>query len=275
MQINEAAIRLGVFVAVFAALALWEAVAPRRRWSYSRVRRWPNNLAIVALNTALLRILLPATAVSVAALGAKRGWGLLNNLTLPQGVAIAGSVILLDLAIYLQHVMFHAVPALWRVHRTHHADLDFDVTTGVRFHPIEIVLSMLIKFGVVVALGASAVGVLIFEVLLNATSMFNHGNIRVPLRVDRWLRWFVVTPDMHRVHHSILVDETNSNFGFNLAWWDRLLGTYRGQPGAGHDAMTIGIEQFRDARELWLDRMLLQPFRGPAGRYAISCENAA
>jgi len=147
----------------------------------------------------------------------------------------------------------------------HHADLDFDVTTGSRFHPIEIVLSMLIKFGVVVALGAPALGVLVFEVLLNATSMFNHGNARLPARLDRYLRWFVVTPDMHRVHHSIVVNETNSNFGFNLPWWDQLLGTYRDQPAAGHEGMTIGIEQFREARELWLDRMLLQPFRGPAG----------
>jgi sterol desaturase/sphingolipid hydroxylase (fatty acid hydroxylase superfamily) len=157
----------------------------------------------------------------------------------------------------------------------HHADLDFDVTTGARFHPIEIFLSMLIKFGVVVALGAPALGVLLFEVLLNATSMFNHGNARISVRFDRYLRWFVVTPDMHRVHHSIVVNETNSNFGFNLPWWDRLLGTYRDQPAAGHEGMTIGIEQFHQARELWLDRMLLQPFRGPAGAYAITWRRAA
>jgi sterol desaturase/sphingolipid hydroxylase (fatty acid hydroxylase superfamily) len=188
-------------------------------------------------------------------------------------MAVVASVVLLDVAIYLQHVMFHAVPALWRVHRMHHADLDFDVTTGARFHPMEIVLSMLIKF-VVVALGAPALGVLVFEVLLNATSMFNHGNVRIPVRFDRYLRWLVVTPDMHRVHHSIVVNETNSNFGFNLPWWDRLLGTYRDQPAAGHEGMTIGIEQFREARELWLDRMLLQPFRGRAGAYAITWRRA-
>jgi sterol desaturase/sphingolipid hydroxylase (fatty acid hydroxylase superfamily) len=185
------------------------------------------------------------------------------------------SVVLLDLAIYLPHVMFHAVPALWRMHRMHHADLDFDVATGVRFHPIEILLSMLVKFGVVVALGASALGVLIFEILLNATSMFNHGNVHIPLQLDRYLRWLVVTPDMHRVHHSIVVGETNSNFGFNLPWWDRLLGTYRDQPAAGHDRMTIGIEQFHEPRELWLDRLLLQPFRGPVGTYAITWRGAA
>lgn len=183
-------------------------------------------------------------------------------------------------AALINHWPKHEIPddsgaALWRVHRMHHADLDFDVTTGSRFHPIEIVLSMLIKFGVVVALGAPAPAVLVFEVLLNATSMFNHGNARLPVRLDRYLRWFVVTPDMHRVHHSILVNETNSNFGFNLPWWDRLLGTYRDQPVAGHDGMTIGIEQFREARELWLDRMLLQPFRGPAGAYAITWRRAA
>jgi len=176
------------------------------------------------------------------------------------------TVLVLDLAIYLQHVMFHAVPVLWRVHRMHHVDLDFDVTTGLRFHPIEIALSLLIKLGVVAALGASAVGVLIFEVLLNATSLFNHGNISLPLQIDRWLRWLVVTPDMHRVHHSIVVQETNSNFGFNLPWWDRLLGTYCAQPAAGHESMTIGIEQFRDPSELRLDHMLTHPLR------ALDCE---
>jgi sterol desaturase/sphingolipid hydroxylase (fatty acid hydroxylase superfamily) len=275
MTINEATVRLVAFISVFSTMALWEATAPRRPRSYSRLTRWPSNLAIVVLNTGLVRILLSATAVSLAALGTQRSWGLLNNLPLPSWGRIIISVILLDLAIYLQHIMFHAVPALWRVHRMHHADLDLDVTTGARFHPIEIILSMLIKFGVIAATGASAAGVLVFEVLLNATSMFNHGNVRLPVRLDRYLRWLVVTPDMHRVHHSMVVGETNSNFGFNLPWWDRLLGTYRAQPAAGHEGMTIGIEQFRDGRELWLDRMLLQPFRGPAGAYAITWRRAA
>jgi sterol desaturase/sphingolipid hydroxylase (fatty acid hydroxylase superfamily) len=275
MPINEAAIRLAAFIAVFATMALWEAAEPRRRSRYSRARRWPSNLAIVALNTALVRILLPAAAVSFALLGTKRGSGLLNHLPLPGWTAIVGSVVLLDLTIYLQHVMFHAVPALWRLHRMHHGDLDFDVTTGARFHPIEIVLSMLIKIGAVVALGAPAPGVIIFEVLLNATTMFNHGNVRLPGQFERYLRWFVVTPDMHRVHHSIAAGETNSNFGFNLPCWDRLLGTYRDQPAAGHEAMTIGIEQFREARELRLDRMLLQPFRRPASGYPITRRRAA
>jgi sterol desaturase/sphingolipid hydroxylase (fatty acid hydroxylase superfamily) len=274
-MLPRGAIRLAAFIAIFAAMALWEAWAPRRVRSYSRLRRWPSNLAISALNTALLRILLPATAVSLALVGERLSWGLLNNLTISAWMKIVAAVVLLDATIYLQHVMFHAVPALWRVHRMHHADLDFDVTTGARFHPIEILLSMLIKFGVMAALGTPATSVLIFEVLLNATSMFNHGNVRIPVRLDRYFRWLLVTPDMHRVHHSIVVGETNSNFGFNLPWWDRLLGTYREQPAAGHDGMIIGIEQFREARELWLDRMLLQPLRGPAGAYAITWRSAA
>jgi sterol desaturase/sphingolipid hydroxylase (fatty acid hydroxylase superfamily) len=185
---------------------------------------------------------------------------------------VIATVVVLDLFIYLQHVMFHAVPALWRLHRMHHADLDFDVTTGARFHPIEIVLSMLIKLAAVVVLGAPPVAVLIFEVVLNATAMFNHGNLRLPLAVDRVLRLFVVTPDMHRVHHSIVPAETNSNFGFNLPWWDRLLGTYRAQPAAGHVVMTIGLDDFREASDQRLDRMLIQPFRGSPGNYPINRE---
>ncbi len=272
---NEPAIRLTAFVGVLFLVAGLESAGPRRGRAVSRLRRWPGNLGVVVLNTIILRATFPLTAVALSAAAGARGWGLLNHLPLPDWAAFIAALVLLDLAIYLQHVMFHAVPALWRVHRMHHSDLDFDVTTGARFHPIEIALSMLIKLGLVVTLGAPAVGVLIFEVALNATSMFNHGNIRLPLRVDRYLRWFLVTPDMHRVHHSILVGETNSNFGFNLPWWDRLLGTYRDQPAAGHDLMTIGIEQFREPRELWLDRMLMQPFRGPTGRYAITWPTAA
>ncbi len=266
----EAAIRLGVFAAVFAVMALWEIAAPRRRLSVSRWHRWPSNLGIVVFNTALLRIAVPTAAVGLAMIGEERGWGLLNNLQPYWWLAVLVSVALLDLAIYLQHVMFHAVPALWRLHRMHHADLDIDVTTGARFHPIEILLSMAIKSAVVVALGAPASAVLIFEVVLNATSMFNHGNVRVPSGIDRILRWFVVTPDMHRVHHSIAPFEANSNFGFNLPWWDRLMGTYRAQPALGHDRMIIGIEQFRTRRDLRLDRMLAQPFLGPVGSYPIN-----
>jgi sterol desaturase/sphingolipid hydroxylase (fatty acid hydroxylase superfamily)/rhodanese-related sulfurtransferase len=242
-------------------MALWEILAPRRQQVVGRLRRWPGNLGIVALDTLLVRLAFPTAAVGMALAAEANGWGLLPALALPPVAAVIAGVILLDLAIYLQHVLFHAVPVLWRLHRVHHADLEFDTTTGVRFHPIEILLSLAIKFGVIAALGTPAVAVVIFEVLLNATSLFNHGNVRLPQRLDRWLRWFVVTPEMHRVHHSIVPRETNSNFGFNLPWWDRLLGTYRAQPEAGHESMTIGIEQFRDPGELRLDRLLTQPFR--------------
>jgi len=271
---HEPAIRLTVFLGVLLAVAAWEALAPRRRRMVSRWVRWPGNLGIVALNTVLLRAAFPVAAVGLAALGEQRGWGLLNIVAIPGWARIVLAVLLLDLAIYLQHVMFHAVPALWRLHRMHHADLDFDVTTGARFHPIEILLSMAIKLGVVAALGAPAVGVIVFEVLLNATAMFNHGNVAIPERLDRVLRWMVVTPDMHRVHHSVVPHETNSNFGFSLPWWDRLLGTYRAQPAAGHEGMTIGLDAFRDPKELRLDRMLLQPFVGPAGAYPINRRSA-
>src|SRR5215510_3601802 len=265
----EPFIRLGAFGAVFALMAAWELVGPRRRQAIGRGMRWPGNHGVVVVDTLLVRLVFPATAIGVALVAEAHGWGLFNTVALPAWIAVVSSVVLLDLAIYFQHVLFHAVPALWRLHRMHHADLEFDVTTGLRFHPFEILLSMMIKLAVVAALGAPALAVLIFEVLLNATSMFNHGNVRIPINLDRILRWFVVTPDMHRVHHSIVSREANSNFGFNLPWWDRLFGTYRAQPAAGHDAMTIGIEQFRDRRELRLDRMLLQPFRGEAGRYPL------
>jgi sterol desaturase/sphingolipid hydroxylase (fatty acid hydroxylase superfamily) len=265
----EIAIRLSAFAGVFAAMAAWELLAPRRRQASERPLRWPSNMGLVVLDTVLVRILFPTSAVGMALLAEARGWGLLHSFAVPAWLAIIASVIVLDLAIYLQHVLFHAVPALWRLHRMHHADLAFDVTTGVRFHPIEILLSMLIKIGVVVALGAPALAVLIFEVLLNATSMFGHGNVRLPERLDRVLRWVVVTPEMHRVHHSADAPETNSNFGFNLPWWDRMFGTYRAQPAAGHEAMIIGIEQFRDRRELRLDRMLMQPFREAVGNYPL------
>lgn len=267
--VYEPYIRLAAFGSVFAIMAVWELVRPRRTQTVARTRRWPSNLGVVALNTLLVRILFPVTAVGLALAAEAAAFGLFNVVALPVLFEVVTSVVILDFAIYLQHVLFHAVPALWRLHRMHHADLEFDVSTGLRFHPIEILVSMVIKLTVVAALGAPALAVLIFEVLLNATSMFNHGNVRIPLGLDRALRWFVVTPDMHRVHHSIVSRETNSNFGFNLPWWDRLFGTYRAQPAAGHDAMTIGIEQFRDPRELGLGRILLQPFREDVGRYPL------
>ena len=266
---NEPVFRLLAFATVLVAMAAWELLSPRREQAIGRATRWPSNVGVVVLDTILVRLLFPIGAVALALLAEARGWGLFNALNLPVWAAIPVGIVLLDLAIYLQHVLFHAVPALWRLHRMHHADLEFDVTTGVRFHPIEILLSMGIKLGVVAALGMPAVSVLIFEVLLNATSMFSHGNVRLPQWLDRVLRWIVVTPDMHRVHHSIKPRETNSNFGFNLPWWDRLFGTYREQPEAGHLGMTIGIDQFRDPHEQRLDRMLTQPFRDDTRRYPL------
>ena len=269
---NEPLIRMGFFLGILLAMAIWEVAAPRRRREIPRLLRWSSNLGIVVIDTLLVRLTFPIVAVGLALLAQERGWGLFNILDVPVWVAFIVSVLALDLAIYLQHVMFHAVPALWRLHRMHHADLEFDVTTGLRFHPVEILLSMGIKLAVVAALGPPAVAVLVFEVLLNATAMFNHSNIAIPPAADRLLRLIVVTPDMHRVHHSIHPSETNSNFGFNMPWWDRLLGTYRAQPREGHEAITIGIEQFRTRRDLWLDRMLIQPLRGPASGYPINRE---
>ncbi len=268
---NELTIRLGAFFGVLVAVALAEIAFPRRRLTVSKPRRWTSNLGIVFLNSALVRMLLPLTAAGFAVLATSRGWGVFNNFAAPVWFAVLASVVILDFAIYLQHVMFHAVPALWRLHRMHHADLDFDVTTGARFHPIEILLSMLIKFAAIAVIGAPAVAVIIFEVLLNATAMFNHGNLRLPAAFDRVLRLFVVTPDMHRVHHSIEDHETNSNFGFNLPWWDRLFGTYKAQPDAGHEGMTIGIRDYR-APKLATDLpgMLILPFLGRVTGYAIN-----
>jgi sterol desaturase/sphingolipid hydroxylase (fatty acid hydroxylase superfamily) len=269
---NEAAIRLGCFVAVLAGVALWEAAAPRRARAHSRRARWPSNLGLIAVNTALVRLVFPAAAVGMAATAAAGGFGFLNVVSFPAWAAVILGIMLLDLAIYLQHVMMHAVPLLWRLHRMHHADLDFDVTTGARFHPVEILLSMALKIGVVAALGPPVVAVIAFEVLLNATSMFNHANLKLPAALDRVLRLIVVTPDMHRVHHSIIPHETNSNFGFNGPWWDRLCGTYRAQPAGGHEAMTIGLRNFRDPAELRLDRLLVQPLKGATHSIPINRE---
>ncbi len=255
------ALRLGCFALVFVAVAVWEVVAPRRSREFSRWARWPGNLAISALNAALVRAVLPTALVGFAIAVQGRQWGLLNQVPLPDWLSIAIGVVIFDLIIYVQHVVLHAVRVLWRVHRMHHADLDFDVTTGVRFHPVEILLSLAVKLAVVAACGIPAMAVLIFEVLLNAASMFNHGNVTVSPAVDSGLRRVLVTPDMHRVHHSIVPAEMNSNFGFILPWWDRLFGTYRAQPAAGHMAMTIGIDRFRSPQDLRLDRMLVQPFR--------------
>ncbi len=268
---HEVTIRLSFFLAVFGLVALWEALSPRRARHISRWLRWSNNLGLVALNSLVLRLLFPAAAVGVAATAAEQGWGLLNLWAVPPPLAVLLSVVLLDFAIYLQHVMFHAVPLFWRLHQVHHADPEYDVTTGTRFHTLEIILSLLIKFAVLLVLGPPVVAVVIFEVLLNATAMFNHGNIRLPARVDRYLRLVLVTPDMHRVHHSVIVAETNSNFGFNLPWWDRLCGTYRAQPRAGHIGMRIGLKGMDDPAQVsGLPGMLAMPFRRPAAAYPIN-----
>ena len=268
---NETAIRLGFFVGMLALIGAWEIVAPRRALTLSKAQRWSANLGLVALNTVLLRLIFPLAGAGMAAFCAENGWGMLNHFQVPAILAVPLAVIALDFVIWLQHVMVHAVPLFWRLHRVHHADPDYDVTTGARFHPLEIVLSMLIKFATIVVLGPPVVAVVIFEVLLNATAMFNHGNIGLPATLDRVLRRVLVTPDMHRVHHSIQDDETNSNFGFNLPWWDRLFGTYRDQPRAGQLGMVIGIRDHADPREVArLDGMLLLPFRGKIKDYAIN-----
>ena len=268
---SEAGIRLSFFGGVLVAMAVWELVAPRRPGTVGKLSRWLSNLGLVLLNSILLRLVAPLGVVGVAALAETRGWGLFQNLALPNWLSVVAGVVLLDLAVYLQHVMFHAVPLLWRLHMVHHADLDFDVTTGVRFHTLEIFLSFGIKGAVVLLLGPPPVSVLIFEVLLNATSMFNHGNVRMLVWLDRVLRCFVVTPEMHRVHHSVIVQETNSNFGFNLPWWDFLLGTYRDQPAEGHKGMTIGLFQFRDPiRADRLHWMVLLPLVGKTSDYPVN-----
>jgi len=267
----EPAIRLGFFFGMLVIMALWEIVAPRRALTVSKAVRWANNLGLVFFNSFLLRLIFPAAAVGVAAFAAENGWGLLNYYELPVVLAVLLSIVAMDFIIYLQHVLVHAVPALWRLHRVHHADLDYDVTTGARFHPIEIILSMLIKFATIVVLGPPVVAVVIFEVILNALAMFNHGNVRLPLGLDHVLRLVIVTPDMHRVHHSVEDNEANSNFGFNLSIWDRIFGTYIAQPRGGHEGMTIGIHKYRDPKQVdQLPGMLALPFIGKITGYAIN-----
>jgi sterol desaturase/sphingolipid hydroxylase (fatty acid hydroxylase superfamily) len=268
---DYSAIRFGCFSGVLALMAVWQILGPRRRLTTAKPLRWLSNLGLVALDTAAVRLLLPIGAVGMALVAEERGWGLFHNVPLPAWLAVALSVVALDFVVYVQHVLFHAVPVLWRLHMVHHADLDFDVTTGVRFHTLEILLSMGFKGAAVILLGAPAQAVFTFEVLLNATSLFSHGNVRLPSWLDRVLRLVVVTPEMHRVHHSTDPRETNSNFGFNLPWWDYLLGTYRAQPAAGHEGMTIGLSQFRDERRVErLHWMLLLPFIGQPGDYPVN-----
>jgi sterol desaturase/sphingolipid hydroxylase (fatty acid hydroxylase superfamily) len=257
---NELTIRLSVFLGSLILIAVWELLLPRRQLVVSRIVRWYSNLGIVVISSLLLRWLFPMLAMGMAALSVERQWGFFNNFEFPTGLSFILSILLLDMAIYFQHLMFHMVPRLWQLHRMHHTDMDFDVTTALRFHPLEIIFSMLVKMSIVVVLGPPVLAVLIFELLLNGSSMFNHGNIRIPQPVDKLLRSFLVTPDMHRVHHSIIRKETDSNFGFFLSWWDRLFGTYCDQPEQGHEYMAIGIELFREPKYSHLHWLLIQPF---------------
>ena len=262
--------RLGCFIAVLVTMAVWEVAAPRRRLTTSKPLRWLSNLGLVALNSALLRLVFALGAVGVALEAQTQQWGLFNNLRWPPWLSASLSFLALDLAIYLQHVLFHAVPALWRLHMVHHADPDFDVTTGLRFHTLEVALSMMLKVAAILVIGPPPLAVLAFEIALNATSLFNHSNVAMPAGLDRILRVIVVTPDMHRVHHSVIPQETNSNFGFNLPWWDYLLGTYRAEPIAGHEDMEIGLRQIGRFRATRLHWMLAMPFVGRSGVYPIN-----
>ena len=264
---HEPFIRLAAFLGVFTAVAIWESLSPRRKLDTSKTLRWISNISITLIGTAVVRGLFPVLAVTFAANGSTMG--LLHQVPLPFFIKVVVGVLAFDLIIYGQHVMFHSIPLLWRLHMMHHADLDMDVTTGLRFHPVEIVLSMGIKLAAILLVGPPVLAVILFEILLNATSMFNHGNIRMPAGLDSLLRLFVVTPDMHRVHHSVVILETNSNFGFNLPWWDRLFGTYRAQPAAGHDDMVLGLSQFRNPQRLTLPWLLALPFIGKTGSYPM------
>lgn len=259
---HETAVRMSFFFGVLILMAVWEVLAPRRAANVSKIVRWGNNLGLVVFNSVLLRLIFPTAAVGVTIFASEHSWGLLNYVQLPSVAAVAISIVVMDFVIYVQHILMHAIPALWRLHRVHHADLDYDFTTGVRFHPLEIIVSMLIKFVAILLLGPPVAAVVIFEIILNASSMFNHGNIKLPAALDRILRLLIVTPDMHRIHHSVEEDESNQNFGFNLSLWDRFFGTYRKQPRAGHEEMVVGIQNYRGLRDVTLIQgLLLLPFR--------------
>lgn len=260
LEANESTIRLAVFAGGFALLALLEAIMPRKPRALKRTGRWLTNWALVILDTALLRVLVPVLAVGFATIAAGKGWGLLNLVALPGWLEIIAAMLLLDMLIYAQHVAFHHVPLFWRVHKVHHADRDMDVTTAIRFHPIEIILSMVYKLACIALIGPAAVAVLLFEITLNASAMFNHANIRLPARLDTALRALIITPDMHRVHHSVVVSETNSNYGFFLSIWDRLFSTYTAQPAAGHDGMHVGLSEYQTEKPAALIWSLALPF---------------
>ena len=253
-------IRLAAFGGIFLAMAAWELGVPKRRLGASKPQRWTTNWGIVILDSLVVRLLFPAAAVGAAIDAAANGWGGLNLVAWPAWLECLLAILVLDLLIYAQHVASHKVPILWQVHRVHHSDRDVDVTTAIRFHPIEIALSMALKIGAVYVLGAPALAVLLFEVILNGCAMFNHANIQIPQKIDRYLRILLVTPDMHRIHHSVRHRETDANYGFNVPWWDRLFGTYIAQPKDGHDAMKLGLGEFQDQRPVRLSWSLLLPF---------------
>lgn len=259
---NEIIFRFSLFLGVLLIMALWEFLVPMRALKVTRRLRWSSNLGLILVNVLILRMVLPITAVGTAIMAQENGWGLFHvvNISLSPWIVGLITVVLLDLTVYAQHVLFHAVPLLWRLHMVHHADPDIDVTTGLRFHTLEILISMGIKILAVMALGPPAWAVILFEMILNATAMFNHSNIRLPGPVDHILRLFLVTPDMHRVHHSVDLTEANMNFGFNLPWWDRLFRTYRAQPFLGHQRMAIGLANLYEHRVVRLSWMLLLPF---------------
>ena len=266
----EPVIRLGFFLGILVTMFLWELIAPRRPLTTSKIARWLSNLGLVLIDSVIVRLAFPAGLAGIAFLAQQRGWGIFNFFELPFLVKIVLGVLIFDLTVYLQHVMFHSAPLLWRLHMVHHSDMDIDVTTGIRFHPIEIILSMGIKMAVVFLTGAPPLSVLVFEIILNGTSMFNHGNVRYPQQIDSFLRLIVVTPEMHRVHHSTIRWETNSNLGFNFPWWDKLFGTYRPQPAKGHLEMTIGLDQYKEPQKLTFFWLIVLPFIGKLGKYPMT-----
>lgn len=257
---SEASTRLAIFVLLFAIMATCEYFAPRRELRPVKAKRWITNWAIVLIDSVLVRLVFKTAAVGGALWAGENNFGLFNNVTVPLWLSVIISFVALDFAVWLSHVASHKIPIFWRVHRMHHSDVDIDVTTAIRFHPIEILLSMVWKFAVVLALGAPAISVLIFEIVLNGGAMFNHSNFKLPLWLDKVLRLFIVTPDMHRVHHSAIGDETDSNYGFNLSIWDRMFNTYIDQPKLGHEGMTIGLGEWQDEKPTGLAWSLSVPF---------------
>ncbi|VAW03947.1 Fatty acid hydroxylase family (carotene hydroxylase/sterol desaturase) [hydrothermal vent metagenome] len=257
---TDALIRFGIFASVFLLLAGLELFSPRRPLTQSKPHRWFTNLSLIVVDTLALRVAMPIMAVGMAHIAAQKGWGLLAMVDLPIWAEFIIAMLLLDLAIYAQHVATHKIPLLWRLHKVHHVDRDFDVTTAARFHPLEIIFSMAYKLLCVALIGPSALAVFVFEIVLNASTMFNHSNLKLPLGLDRALRRLVVTPDMHRVHHSVIRKETDSNYGFFLSIWDQIFRTYIPQPKAGHDQMTIGLPTYQDDKPIKLGWSLLLPF---------------